>query len=306
MIRRRIHSVCIWLIDIACENTPELQKRKSAATTSPRKRLRPETELVKKPCLPTFRSRQDLVAWEEQAADNRSPARDTRSSSFQSDSFASTSSITESQQSLTLNRINYEVIEQPVTSAQDLNRLYNLQPGTNQLKQGISSRLLMRERQQQKGQCISYFIQNVGLIFTASVSAASFVDNQFISPFNCNDVQEFFSFRFRVMHSSFLFQVLLVAEKLFHNIKIYFQDSYQNMIFDDYKTLLNSNDANLHNDLCNEFDSYCFTATMFKKRKLHVEFRYVLFKTVALVEKIFRIEHSRILTCFLEVFIHFI
>lgn len=44
-----------------------------------------------------------------------SPARDTRSSSFQSDSFASTPSITERQQSLTLNCINYEVVEQPYT-----------------------------------------------------------------------------------------------------------------------------------------------------------------------------------------------
>lgn len=75
-----------------------------------------------------------------------SPARDTRSSSFQSDSSAPTPPITESQQSLTLNHINYEVVEQPVASAQDLNRSYDLQPGTNQLEQGMSSRLLMRAR----------------------------------------------------------------------------------------------------------------------------------------------------------------
>ena len=81
-------------------------------------------------------------------------------------------------------------------------------------------------------------------------------------------------------------QVLLVAEELFYNIKVYFEDSCQNMIFDDYGTLLNLNGAELYNDLCNEFDSYCFTATMFKKRELHVEFRHALSKVFALIEQI--------------------
>ena len=262
--------------------------------------------LVKRPCLPTPRSRQDLVAGEEQAADSHSPARDTRSSSFQSDSFASTPSITESQQSLTLNRINYEVVEQPVASAQDLNRSYNLQPRTNQLEQGMSSRLLMRETQQQSGECIQYFTQDAGLISTASISAAPFADNEFVSSPNCNDVQGFFSDRSRVMHSPSPPQVLLVAEEFFHNIKVYFKDSCQNMIFDDHGTLLNPNGADLHNDLCNEFDSYCFTATMFKGRELHVEFRHALSKASALVEQILRAEHPRTLACFLKVFIHLI
>ena len=235
-----------------------------------------------------------------------SPARDTRSSSFQSDSFASTPSITESQQSLTLNRINYEVVEQLVASAQDLNRSYNLQPGTNQLEQGMSSRLLMRERQQQSGECIPDFTQDAGLIPTASISAAPFADNEFVSPPNCNDVQGFFSDPSRMMHSPSPPQFLLVAEELFYNIKVYFEDSCQNMIFDDHGTLLNPNGAELHNDLCNEFDSYCFTATMFKGRELHVEFRHVLSKASALGEQILRAEHPRTLACFLEVFIHLI
>ena len=157
--------------------------------------------LVKRPCLPTPRSRQDLIAGEEQAADSHSPARDTRSSSFQSNSFASTPSITESQQSLTLNRINYKVVEQPMASAQDRNRLYNLQPGINQLEKGILSRLLIRERQQQSGEYIPYSTQDAGLISTASISAAPFAVNEFVSPLNYNNVQRFFSDRFRVIHS---------------------------------------------------------------------------------------------------------
>lgn len=78
------------------------------------------------------------------------------------------------------------------------------------------------------------------------------------------------------------------------------------MIFDDHKTLLNPNNVELHNDLYNEFDSYCFTVTIFKKKELHVEFRYAFSKIFVFVEQIFRIEHSRTLICFFEIFIHFI
>ena len=78
------------------------------------------------------------------------------------------------------------------------------------------------------------------------------------------------------------------------------------MIFDDHKIFLNSNDVELHNNLCNEFDSYCFIATMFKEKELHVEFCQALLKASALVEQIFQVEHLWILICFFEVFIHFI
>ncbi len=284
------------------KNIPELQKRKSAAEILSRKRQRPEIELVQKLCVFTFR----LRAEEKQAADNYFSARDTKLSSFQSDSFASTPSTTESQQSLTLNRINYKMVEQPVASAQDLNQSYNLQPGTNQSEQGMSSRLLMRERQQQSEEFVPYSTKDARLISTASRSAAPFADNEFVSIPNCNDVQGFFSDRSRVMHSPSPPQVLLVPEELYHNIKVYFEDSCQNMIFDDHGTLLNPNGAELHDDLCNEFDSYCFTATMLKGRKLHVEFRHALSKASALVEQILRAGHPRTLACFLEVFIHFI
>ena len=144
------------------------------------------------------------------------------------------------------------------------------------------------------------------LISTASISTAPFADNEFVSIPNCNEVRGFFSNRSRVMHSPSPPQVLLVAEELYRNIKVYFKDSCQNMIFDDQGTLLNPNGAELHNDLCNEFDSYCFTATILKGRKLHVEFGHALSKAFALVEQILRAEHPRTLACFMEVFIHFI
>ena len=78
------------------------------------------------------------------------------------------------------------------------------------------------------------------------------------------------------------------------------------MIFDDHGTLLNLNGGELNNDLCTEFDSYCFTATMLKGRELHVEFGHTLSKASALVEQILRAEHPQTLAFFLEVFIHFI
>jgi len=56
------------------------------------------------------------------------------------------------------------------------------------------------------------------------------------------------------------------------------------MILDDYKTLLTLNSAKLYNNLCNNFDSYCFTTTMLKEKGLHVEFRRALFKAFALIE----------------------
>jgi len=151
-----------------------------------------------------------------------------------------------------------------------------------------------------------YFTKDARLISTISISAVLFVDNVFVSISNCNNVQEFFFDRFRVIYLSSLFQILLIAEKLYYNIKIYFEDFCQNINFDNYKTLLNSNSAELYNNLYNKFDSYCFTATILKERKLHIEFCYTLFKISALVEQIFRVEYSRILVCFLEVFIYFI
>ena len=170
----------------------------------------------------------------------------------------------------------------------------------------MSSKLLMRERQQQSGVCISSSTQDVDIISTLSLSADPFADNEFVSSPNRNDVQGFISDRFRVMHPPSPPQVLLVAEELFRNIKVYFEDSCQKMIFDDHGTLLNPNGAELHNDLCNEFDSYCFTATMFIGRELSAEFRRALSKASALVEQILRAEHPRTLACFLEVSIHLI
>ncbi|KAK4148588.1 hypothetical protein C8A00DRAFT_47595 [Chaetomidium leptoderma] len=78
------------------------------------------------------------------------------------------------------------------------------------------------------------------------------------------------------------------------------------MNFDDDGNLLIPNGAKLDNALCNDFDSYCFTATMLMEKGLHGEFRRALSKASALVEQILRAEHPRTLACFLEVFIHFI
>jgi hypothetical protein len=167
---------------------------------------------------------------------------------------------TESQQSPALNYINYEAFEQPMASVRDPDRSYNIQPETNQSDQGMSSRLRLRDEE-----FIPYFNQDAGLISTACIPAAPFADK---------------------LHSPSPPQALLVAEDLFHNIEVYFENSCRNMILDDHGTLLNPNGAELHNDLCNDFDSHCFTATMFVGRKLHKEFRHALSNASALVDQI--------------------
>ena len=98
----------------------------------------------------------------------------------------------------------------------------------------------------------------------------------------------------------------MVAKELFYNIKVYFEDSCQNIIFDNHGTLFNLNGADLYNNLYNEFDSYYFLITMFKKRELHIKFRHALSKAFTFIEQILRAEHLRILAYFLEVFIYFI
>lgn len=76
------------------------------------------------------------------------------------------------------------------------------------------------------------------------------------------------------------------------------------MHFDDYENPFTLRGTKLDNTLCDGFDSYCFTATMFFEKGLYVEFRRSLSKASALVEQILRAEHPRTLDCFLEVFIH--
>lgn len=112
--------------------------------------------------------------------------------------------------------------------------------------------------------------------------------------------------RSRVLQSPSPPQALLVLENLFYNIKVYFENSCPNMKFDEHGTLLTQNGATLHNDLCNDFDSYCFTATMLKEKGLHIEFRRALSKASALIKQILQDEHPRTLACFLEVFLHLI
>lgn len=101
-------------------------------------------------------------------------------------------------------------------------------------------------------------------------------------------------------------QALLVPENLFYNINLYFEDSCRRMNFDGNGNLLTPDGAKLNSALCNDFDSYCFTASMLVQKGSIVEFRHALSKASALVKQILRAEHPRTLACFLEVFIHLI
>lgn len=78
------------------------------------------------------------------------------------------------------------------------------------------------------------------------------------------------------------------------------------MIFDNDSNLRTPDGAKLDNTLCNDFDSYCFTATMLFKQGSHIESRRALSKASALIKQMLRAEHPRTLAWFLEVFIHLI
>ncbi|KAK3045509.1 hypothetical protein LTR09_012917 [Extremus antarcticus] len=111
---------------------------------------------------------------------------------------------------------------------------------------------------------------------------------------------------FRLSRSPSPPQALLISEHLLRDIKVYFEDCCRKMVFDENEILLSPDGAEFRNDLCTDFDSYCFTATMLKEKGLHVEFGCALSKASALVRDILRAEHPRTLTCFFEVFLHFI
>lgn len=96
-------------------------------------------------------------------------------------------------------------------------------------------------------------------------------------------------------------------EELLHRTATYFQHQCRTMRLDEQGVILALDGAKLSNDLCSDFDSYCFTATMIARKKGPAEELFcVLDKASRLVEPILRAKHPRTLACFLEVFIHFI
>lgn len=101
-------------------------------------------------------------------------------------------------------------------------------------------------------------------------------------------------------------QALLIPDIFLRVLKVYFEDSCRKMTFDENGLLLSPDGAEFRNDICNDFDSYCFTATILKERGLHAEFGRTLSKACDLVKPILRAEHPRTLACFFEVLIHLI
>lgn len=93
-------------------------------------------------------------------------------------------------------------------------------------------------------------------------------------------------------------------ESLFQEIRIYFVETCRDMKFDNKEKIVSPNGGTLRNNLCTDFDSYCFTATMLQKKGLNVEFQHILSKACTLVKDIHRAEHPQTLACFFEVLIH--
>lgn len=145
-------------------------------------------------------------------------------------------------------------------------------------------------------------VQRAGIIST--VWSPPFSSQEFLIQLNTNDVQGFFSSRSRVSTSPSPPQELLVSENMLYSIRTYFENSCRNMMFDEQGNLLTPGGVKLNNDLCNDFDSYCFSASMFIEKGLYIESRRALSKGCALIEPILRAQHPRTFACFLEVLIH--
>lgn len=56
------------------------------------------------------------------------------------------------------------------------------------------------------------------------------------------------------------------------------------MLFDYNRNFLTLNSTKLDYIPYNDFDLYCFTATMLIKKRLFIEFRYTFFKAIALIK----------------------
>lgn len=76
------------------------------------------------------------------------------------------------------------------------------------------------------------------------------------------------------------------------------------MIFDEDQILLRPDGTEFSNEMCSNFDSYCFTLTMSKDQPLFAH--RLLSRAKTLVPEIIRAQHPRTLACFLEVCIHLI
>lgn len=108
----------------------------------------------------------------------------------------------------------------------------------------------------------------------------------------------------RIFNSLSLPSTLSIPENLFHAIAMHFEETCRHMTFDENEVILSPDGTEFRNNLCTDFDSYCFTATMLKEKELYVELGCTLSKASALVKPILRVGHPRSLACFFEVLIH--
>lgn len=129
--------------------------------------------------------------------------------------------------------------------------------------------------------------------------------NQQLLAQNYRGHQRCYSSCFKLPYTPHPPQVLQATENMFYATRLYFEDICPKMTFDDQGILVKEGTI-ITNDLCNDFDSYCFTATMLFERKEYSEFAGCLSKACALVKSILQAQHPRSLTCFFEVLLHLI
>lgn len=99
---------------------------------------------------------------------------------------------------------------------------------------------------------------------------------------------------------------MLIRGTLLQKIKDYFDCCCRSMMFDENEILRSPDGTEFRNDRCNDFDSYCFTATTLVQKGLKIDFLRALSKACALVKPILQTAHPRTLSCFFEVLVHLI
>lgn len=121
---------------------------------------------------------------------------------------------------------------------------------------------------QQGGVIVSDISQDAALVSAIWKPAASSTSKQLVGRVNHDNYQGSILEHSMLYYSPSSPESLLVVEDLLRNTNVYFETLCRAMPLNTGGMLVNPDGTELRNDLCSDFDSHCFTATMFHKKNL--------------------------------------
>jgi hypothetical protein len=143
--------------------------------------------------------------------------------------------------------------------------------------------------------------RDAGAVVSGWTSTPPIVDDEHLIGRTYNFVSD----RSKILHSPSSPRSLLVAERLFFSINVYFDGSFRirPWITDEsHSTPIAPGTLSLPNH-APDFETYCRNAAEFLRLGSTVKFRRALSKAINLVKDLLLAEHPRTLDCFLEVFL---